>query len=382
MQPFPDGAAALARLPLTGADNSQCISPSDVAKEVNSESFRAPVALGGGTPSETLSDVRVSRGVNQESCPETVQNPGKSRKRPRPVPESALSLTFDEHIIYALLSQCEFAKKRRLNHEEILQVLDAQRHLVVRSPRQILEPIWACWEENVAHGLLPVGIPTLWFGVEAAARCIGDLEADPISDSFADRFGLRPKRGRKTSHLIDLITQHLEDGPFERCSTDTWRKAVHKYRQKGFRLWQLASVLGFGFLLATDAAVIEKLTIHTFTNSQVDALVTCAYYTRPATLEYFHSLESAFRNLVFGERTLDTAGINAQDSLTQLRCSSRLNLTRSQLAEMREKDEAQYNNQYSGCPWIVLDSKRQILPKAKELLEKHYEVWTDFAYHN
>ncbi|RAL09450.1 uncharacterized protein BO97DRAFT_169554 [Aspergillus homomorphus CBS 101889] len=257
------------------------MSPSDVANhpDVNSESFRALVALGGDTPSgDTLTDVRVSQDVSQESSPKTIRNPSKTRKRPRPVPESALSLTFDEHIIYELLSQCEFAMKRRLNHEEILQVLDAQRHLVVRSPRQILEPIWACWEENVAHGLLPVGIPTLWFGVEAAARCIGDLEADPISDSFAgrikcflfylnyavlssdpDRFGLRPKRGRKTNHLINLITQHLEDGPFERCSTDTWCKAVHKYRQKGLRLWQLASVLGFGFLLATDAAVIEKL---------------------------------------------------------------------------------------------------------------------------
>ncbi|RAK94828.1 serine-proline rich protein [Aspergillus ibericus CBS 121593] len=343
--------------------------------------------LGIASPTETVSTPGLNGTTSYYSTPSSMcldSSPGETlagvrsaiRKQPRakgiPIkPNSTILL---------LLQSCGGGK---LSEKHVQEIFKAERSFSSQTSRELLRPLLNDWDNNMSLGLHALGLPVVWLGIQGMVNYLRVLDADE-RDSFLDpvarRIGLvllyfnynelcrhpgiycpAPIPKAATTYVLDCILNAYHDDPrISKLPQSRRNKISANYAKRGKWWWTLAGSLGVGILLIGDDQLIRFINNATFTDIQMDVLITLALNTRPGTIRIFHELEPVVKPLIFGQVTED---------LRQAILNDRLGFFgRNEMAHVQAEDEAAVACQRTEKPWTKVDAKHIAMEKMTEIL--------------
>ncbi|RHZ60742.1 uncharacterized protein CDV56_107659 [Aspergillus thermomutatus] len=391
MDPRPDAGPASYPTPSTHCVNppaaggplvspSACCSP-QVYQVVNApQSVRTPVSTSATTPVGFADTPGSDAGASSYPTPST--NYADSPRVDEPTtrlsssvlplnqaveaPESTRNTPTQqqrrEQAIIRSLQSCTFTKENVcLGTEKIKKIIKAGARLLTQDHVRILRPLFD-GGADMSSSLKRLGLPEEWVGINGAVNYLRVLEKDKDKKIS---FSLDPLARRVAQVLLYLNYESLRKKGEEDVVTrilDAYHDDPNKskgkvYRQKNFHTyhvrlgrwwWRLAAHLGLGILLVADD-VAMNLFSNSFTDDQIDALITFALRTRPGTIHLYRSLAPVAKSLLSGELPANLRQILMDANKGLLRHNA--------LEEARTQDENASMSQEIAGPWQVENTK-------------------------
>ncbi|GAA87892.1 conserved serine-proline rich protein [Aspergillus luchuensis IFO 4308] len=300
-------------------------------------------------------------------------------------------VTESRQTILYLLQSCAFyeadePKKKR--DRRVRKILEAQVQLSVKDPCRVLRPLLSKWNDNMSLELHALGLPTVWKGIEGAVNYIHVLDTHattPFLDPVAERIGQvllyfnyedlcsHPQEHSRipmskpvVTFVLNSILNSYSDDPRKSMPMQSRRDRISGYHvRRGRWWWKLAGTLGVGILLIGDSSLMNIMCNDTFSNDQINALVTFASHTRPGTIRIFHALERVVKSLMFGQVSDDLRAILNDESGF---------LGQNELARAHVEDETAIARQRMEHPWTEIDTEKHAGVKMQEFLSRAPET--------
>ncbi|KAI2825393.1 hypothetical protein CBS147321_1041 [Aspergillus niger] len=400
-----------------------CMSPEKLPPGTNpipgvaspAETISTPGLDGDASSYSTPSTIFDSPQIGERTLPvlgATMLNQSVKRKRldsdlSRQLKTTAVVTKSNQTILY-LLQSCAFyeadePKKKR--DRRVRKVLEAEVQLSVKNPCRVLRPLLSKWNDNMSLELHALGLPTVWKGIEGAVNYIQVLDTHarkPFLDPVAERIGQVllyfnyeelcshpqdhyhiPMSKPVVTFVLNSILDAYSDDPRKSMPMQSRRDRISGYHvRRGRWWWKLAGIWGVGILLIGDSSLmgimyvpqlahfVAQLTQRfrcndTFSNDQINALVTFALHTRPGTIRIFHALELAVKSLMFGEVTDDLQAILNDDFGL---------LGQHELARAHAEDNTALASQRIENPWTEIDTEKCATAKMHEFLASVLET--------
>ncbi|KAF7164509.1 hypothetical protein CNMCM6106_001027 [Aspergillus hiratsukae] len=277
-----------------------------------------------------------------------------------------------EQTIIRSLQSCTFTDENvRLNNKQIRGIIKAGARLLSQDPFRILRPLLDN-AGNTSSSLEKLGLPDEWEGINGAANYFRVLDKDKDKkirlDTLARRVGQiivylnYESLCKKGEPDVAPILDAYHDDPNKSKGEKFRRGRFSTYHVRlGKWWWRLAACLGFGILLVADD-IVKNMLNDTFSNDQINALITFALRTRPGTIHLYRSLEPVAMLLLSGKLPANLRQILMDANTGLLRYDA--------LEDARTKDENASRSQETAYPWKVENTK----PYAEKTA-------TDFLHH-
>ncbi|KAF7586960.1 hypothetical protein BBP40_007974 [Aspergillus hancockii] len=272
-----------------------------------------------------------------------------------------------------------------LKRKELEQAFRLSARLVSRGLDSVLRPLLETWQNNISKGSPVLGLPPAWKGVKAAVVYIELIREDRISDPVGQRVARmllvlnyevicknpekycsrpRQKGERRVPYAMDCITRSYLNNPSGEISKGG-RDAIHTCFRQGRWLWTLAGTVGMGLVLTCDDELMSVMKNISTVNGGIEAIATCAYYTRPGTVRLLGSLEPVVISLMLGKISSDLVEAVQVDGSGIL--------GQSALSKANAEDQGAFVSQRETNPWPQLDCEFLASQKKAEVLNNDYD---------
>ncbi|KAB8242954.1 hypothetical protein BDV35DRAFT_396307 [Aspergillus flavus] len=334
------------------------------------------------TPAQAQSPSFSVTGASQYMTP--ADSPRKRRRTTRRTStarqtptDSEPSAADPDAVIRSLLSR-HFSSV--LKEKELEQAFRLSARLLSQGLDSVLRPLLETWQNNVSKHSPALGLPPVWKGVAAAAEYIKIIIEKKISDPVGrrvarmllvlnyevicktpEKYCSRPRQDqeRRASLAMDCITRTYLNRPSGAITKDE-RDAIHACFRQGRWLWTLTGTVGMGLVLTCDDELMSMVMNGSNVNGGIEAIATCAKYTRPGTVRLLGSLEPVVISLMLGKIPSDLVEAFQVDGSGIL--------GQSALSKANVEDQGALVSQRETDPWPPLDCEFLASQKKAEVL--------------
>ncbi|KAJ6016368.1 serine-proline rich protein [Penicillium herquei] len=269
-------------------------------------------------------------------------------------------------------AQCASKALKGLNDHQIMKILQVDSLLIAQNPEKMVRPLLDKWDTHKSLNLSTLGLPLQWKGIQAAVNYLRLLDSDaktshldPIAKRVAQvmlhlnynelcetpegHCSLLPGKSKKTSVLEAIIGCYPDDPRISNSQQARHDRITTFHVRRGEWWWRLARNFGAGLLFTADNSLMGTMCNHTFTNAQIDVLVTLILKTRPASIRLFNELDHVVKLLMFEEVRNDMRRTILDKEVGLLGIQN--------LAQVCKDDQIALACQNVEIPWVVLSSK-------------------------